>query len=286
MNARAVQIAILVLGVAVLIAFALFNQASPVSTYSTFDTGANGYQALFNVLRAEQVDVERLQQPLALRNPKTRVIAFTSTAPEALAGRAPVYDANDYKRLAAFAKSGGRLVYFASPRRDPMRAEIAKRKLPVAVLDAARFTNSALAKDPAAIRAAYDALAGHGTVAFDERLHGYAIDRTTWSVLPWPVRVAFWLVLLAIALALVESNVRFAPRLVREPPAERDSSAYIASMASLLRRARAGRAAIARFAKSAANDAELQELARLRRPDDSAVVRAAMLVSHHRKEGA
>lgn len=277
--------ALLAAGAAALIALALASQAEPVSTYSTFDTGRNGYAALFNVLRNEGVRMERLQQPLVFRDPALATIAFTSTAPERSTGGYALYDAGDYERLAAFQRRGGRLVYFASPQNDPMQRNFKKYKLHVVTLDATRFTNEALSKDPRAIVQAYDVLAGHGPVAFDERLHGYAIDRTMWSVMLWPVRTAFWIVILAIGLVLIEANIRFAPVLVREPPPDRDSAAYLASMAALLRRARAGRAAIARFAKTAAANDELQQLANVPRPSNAAVLRAALLASTHRKEG-
>lgn len=285
MKRRAVELAILVAGVALLLYVTFTSQSGPLSTYSTFDTGPNGYEALFNVLRGENVQVERLQQPLALRDPKTRVIAFTSTLPEVAAGRGLIYDGNDYKQLAAFAKAGGRIVYFASPHNDPMRDAIARNKLHVTMLDATKFNNRALAENPLRIVAAYDALAGRGLVAFDERLHGYGVDRTMWSVLPWPVRAAFWIVVLAVSIVLVDANIRFAPAVVLEPPAERDSAAYIASMAALLRRARAGAAAVARFAKKAKDDDELQQLAELTHPNDATVLRAAILAARRRKEG-
>ncbi len=286
MKRRAIEIAILLAGAALLIAFALVSQGSAVSTHSTFDAGPDGYEALFNVLRSENVDVRRLQAPLAPRDAKIRVIAFTSTLPEVRTGSGSVYDDNDYKRLGAFVKSGGKLVYFASPLDDPMRKTIERRKLHVTVLDVTSYTNRALSLHPQAIVAAYDALAGRGPVAFDERLHGYAVDRTLWSVLPLPVRAAFWIVVAALVIVLVDANIRFAPPVVSESPAGRDSAAYITSMAVLLRRARAGAAAIARFAKNAKDDGELQQLARIARPNDAAVVRAAALVARRRKEGA
>lgn len=274
----------LVAALAVIVSVALASQAQPISTYSTFDTGINGFAALFNVLRVEGVPVERLQRPLGLLSSKVRVIAFTSTAPERSVGQALAYDASDYKRLARFEKGGGRLVYFSSGKSDPVLKQFKTYRLRVTVLQAAAFANAALAKNPRAIVRAYDALAGHGVVAFDERLHGYALDVTMWSVLPLPVRIAFWLVVLAVAIVLVEANVRFAPPIAQELPADRDSSAYIASMAALLRRAGARRAAIARFAKTAPHDDELQQLAAIGRPADRALLRAAYLVSRSRKE--
>jgi hypothetical protein len=153
------------------------------------------------------------------------------------------------------------------------------------VLDVSRFTNRALSENPRNAVAAYDVLAGHGLVVFDEHLHGYGTDRTLWSVLPPPVRAAFWLVVAALLIVLVDANVRFAPPVIREVRGERDSAAYITSMASLLRRARAGAAAIARFAKKAKDDDELQQLAQRLHPSDAMVLRAAILAARRRKEG-
>ncbi len=234
---------------------------------------------------AENVAVERLQQPLALRNPNVRVLVFTSTLPEMATSQALVYDENDYRQLAAFEKSGGRIVYFASGPIDPMRAAIKRKKIHVTMLDATQFTNRALSERPQRIVAAYNALAGYGMVAFDERLHGYGTDRTLWSVLPFPVRAAFWIVVVAVSIVLVDANIRVAPPVVFEPPADRDSTAYIVSMAALLRRARAGAAAIARFAKKAKDDDELQHLAQVAHPSDAMVLRAAILAARSRKEG-
>lgn len=285
-RSRWIEIVVLIAGLGLLLAFAFASQNGSLSVYSTYDTGPNGYEALFNVLRNEGVDVTRLQVPFTLRDPKIRVLAFTSTQPEVYAGNALLYDANDYDRLAAFVKHGGRVVYFASPHNDPMRRRIARQKLRVTVLDVTRFTNRALSEDPHRVVAAYDALAGHGPVAFDERLHGFSTQRTLWTVLPLPVRAAFWIVVAALLIVLVDATIRFAPPLAVEPQPPRDSAAYIRSMAALLRRARAGAAAISRFAKNAKQDEELQQLAQLSHPKDVVVLRAAILAARHRKEGA
>ena len=89
---------------------------------------------------------------------------------------------------------------------------------------------------------AYDVVAGHGPVAFDEYVHGYDDDVTLWQALPQPVRAAAWVVAAIVGLALIGANVPFAPPIPAEPPDERDSSAYVDAMAALLRRARPPRA--------------------------------------------
>lgn len=174
------------------------------------------------------------------------------------------------------------------------------------------FSNANLAHDDNA-RFATNVLGTHGPVAFDERVHGYAIDKSFWSALPAPVHAAAWLVLALLILAAIGANVRFAPPLSLEEPDERDSSHYLDAVASLLARARAARTAVADFADDAmrrarrryglppqadvsavvqrADRAEVREgiaaLDRLRslsNPDDAALVRAAAVNARLRKE--
>ena len=107
----------------------------------------------------------------------------------------------------------------------------------VAIAAPALFSNAYLQNaDNAAF--AYAVLAGHGTVAFDEYVHGYDGDASFWSVLPGPVRAAFWIVCAVVLLALVGANVPFAPPLDVRPRQERDSSDYLTAMARLMQRAR------------------------------------------------
>lgn len=85
---------------------------------------------------------------------------------------------------------------------------------------------------------AYDVLAGHGDVAFDEYVHGYDEGTTLWKALPQPVHVAVYVTIGIVLLALVGANVPWIPAIPLEPPDERDSSGYIDAMAALMRRAR------------------------------------------------
>ena len=155
---------------------------------------------------------------------------------------------------------------------------------PTRQFPAARFTNRALRAHPTNALEVYDAVAGRGLVAFDERPYGYDRTRSLWSVLPPPVHAAVWLAVFAALLALLEANVRFAPAILREPPAERDSSDYVRSMAALLRRGRAGRTTIERFARAYPKSSELAVLAAVTRPNDAQVLRAAVLYAALRKE--
>lgn len=226
---RTFELLALVLAIGVLGALAWTREGAPPSTYSTFDAGPNGYEALYNVLRSEDVPVSRLTDPLGLLPSDVRVLVVTSTFFDGEGS----YDSVDQKRLGAFIKRGGTLVVFTD-KADPLHGAYPAKAVR---LDAKSFRNVALERRPQNALLAYAATAGRGPVAFDERLHGYGTDRSMWSVLPSSVRTACMLVLIALLLALVGANTRWVPALAAEPPGDRDSSDYIASMARLLRRA-------------------------------------------------
>jgi hypothetical protein len=273
---RVVQIVVLMLGLCLLFAFALSSQANEfVSTYSTYDTGPNGTLALFNVLKRERLPVDRLVVPFDLRPRATKVVAF-------MPGEA-IYDGEDFKRFAVFERHGGSLVYIGSPKDDVVK-RARKAKLKLQVLDVRALTNLALSNHPQNALLAWNAFADRGLVIFDERLQGYGEERSMWSVLPQPVRLSLWVALFAVLLLLVDANVRFAPPIAHEPPPDRDSAAYVASMAALLHRAHARRAALARFASLAPANAELQAMAAVAHPNDALLVRAAHIFQDRRKE--
>jgi hypothetical protein len=143
-------------------------------------------------------------------------------------------------------------------------------------------------------------LSANAPLLFDERLHGYASGATMWSVLPGPVHAAIWIALAVLLLAVAGSAFRSAPPVVLEAPRLRDSSAYVASMAALLRRAGAAPAAVARFAtdaeglarvrpRAAARPEIASRLARLeelctQRASNAGVLDAAKLNAYVRKE--
>ena len=335
------------------------------STFSTYDTGRNGYRALYEILGREGVPVTRFERPLGLLggDAKTLVISDDGGAPPVSAfvtrgGRLVALAANrgggddvlvgppqtkktTARTIATRAAANALTTGVAAVRGDfatafSFQAKAKGSKVPVtallrtpdglaaiaypfgkgevvAIVAPTVFSNAYLAQAQNA-RFAYNVLAaGGGAVAFDERVHGYAEDRTLWDALPAPARLAFWICLAVVALALIEANVRFAPAIPVDPPDERDSSAYVSSMAALLRRARAARAAVERFADDAmrrarrrygvaASDgieniapridrdevraalAQLDRLRHVERPDERTLVLAAQLNSRLRKD--
>lgn len=148
-------------------------------------------------------------------------------------------------------------------------------------------------------RVAYDVFSRAPGLAFDERPYGYARGRSFWEVLGWPVRVAAAIALLAVLLAAVGANVPFAPPYEEPDAGGRDTSAYIASLASMLERAGAAREIVGRLCarseqvlvRRAGVDeraAQLRrragELARISDPAQADVVAAGELFAAVRKE--
>ena len=111
------------------------------------------------------------------------------------------------------------------------------------------FDNAHLAmRDNAAF--AYDLFAG-GTPMFDERVYGYEAGRSFWEVMPRPVIWAVILSLFGLLVAVIAANVRLAPARALERDDERDSFAYIESLARMLQRGGAEHDIIARLARAA-----------------------------------
>lgn len=108
------------------------------------------------------------------------------------------------------------------------------------------FDNEHLAQRANALFA-YAILSRGGTVAFEERMYGYATGRSFWQVLPLAMRVAIVLACVAVLLAIAGANLPFAP--AQPPPGaqERDSSEYIASLARMLQRGGAQREIVRRL---------------------------------------
>lgn len=292
---------------AALIALALLRsaqQGSQVSVPSTYDTGAAGYAAVYELLAREGIARERFEFPLAhlARTHGTLVLAGDG----ALAKAAPSKSALSV--LDRWVSAGGHLVVLDAalpwdartllalpPLHAVARSEDARtacaftsalRGLQVAAEIDAAYSSTCTAARASVLRSGGWAPAillarGRGTIAllttpaffdnfhlaqrenarvayallsappvlFDERVHGHAAGRTFWEVLPGQMHAAIVLAIFAVVLAVIGANIPFAPAYAAAPPEERDSGAYIASLAQMLQRAGAGSEAIARIAR-------------------------------------
>jgi hypothetical protein len=287
------------------------------SVYSTYDTGPDGYRALFEVLKSAGVAVRRFEGPLPTLDADARTLVITGYENDP---SAKPLDQHDTEFLRRFVSGGGHLVAidaeFAGPQdvtpgagttlqtpgggnaialaRNAYTAGVARaggtinwtfpfkdphgipllankqgmvavwyrlgRGDVIAVTAPTLFGNARL-RDADNLRFAYNAIATHGPVDFDEYIHGYDASMTTWGVLPAPVHAAVWIVVALAAIALIGANVPFAPPY--PPPArdERDSSGYVTAVAELMRRS-------------------------CRRPPDEMIVRQARIDFERRKEPA
>lgn len=330
------------------------QRAEQVSTPSTYDTGASGYAALYEVLSREGARVARFELPVGELSSAANTLVVAGDG--ALDNAAP--SASARTALAQWVRRGGKLVVLdGSVSRAARRAfglppahGLKQRQLAHAgcafvsglrgaavagaftaayapVCTTLRATVLSVNASAAGIayrlgrgsitligtpsvfdnlhlsqranaRIAY-ALLGSGAIAFDERVHGYAAGRSFWDVLPLPMRIAIGLALLAGVLAIVGANLPFAPPYEVQAPEERDSSAYIASVARMLERGGASHEAIARIAarcehalgRRAAGDErarmllrELRTLGASPRPGAQDVLHAGRIFARVRKE--
>lgn len=348
------DLALLLLALAVVIALSLARpqaQQQP-SAYSSFDTGRNGYRAIYEVMRRERIPTRRYEAELGLLRAFSGTIVLSPNFFSSVS-----LDPSDAQRFELLARDGARVVVLgaaddalAKALAMPGERRIAATSSAVAVASAltrsvrrvtANFTAVFEGKRgarplllargrPAAIAYsfghgsviaiaapdvlsnvnltaaqnawfAYDVLGAQTPLLFDERPHGYAEGSSMWSVLPASVHDALWVALGVVLLAVAGGLFRSAPPVALEPPRERDSSAYLAAMASLLRRARAGGAAVEHFAADAQRLArqrhsvaarpeiatDLQALEAMQdteHPKDAAVLTAARLYARLRKE--
>ncbi|HKU67817.1 MAG TPA: DUF4350 domain-containing protein [Candidatus Baltobacteraceae bacterium] len=347
-------VAIALAAVAILGVLRASQHAVQQSEPSTYDTGVNGYAALYDVLAREGARVERFELPIGELTRGTGTLVLAGKG--ALSAAAPSSSALAY--LDRWVRAGGRLVVLdESPGRDarrtlslPATRRLAARQtlaeagcafapalrgarvagsfeagyapecsvrhatvisagslaagiayphgrgIVVAVTTPAIFDNLHVSQ-AANAKAAY-AILGRGAIAFDERVHGYAAGRTFWEVLPRPVRIAIAVALAAVLLAVIGANLPFAPPYSAQGSGERDSSAYIASLARMLERGRAAPEAIARIAarceRVLANKAgderarmllrELRTLQATPRPGPQDVLHAGRIYARVRKD--
>jgi hypothetical protein len=352
MDKRRSDLILLGVALALLVAVSLLRAAAPrahPSYPSTYDSGANGYSALYEFLQREDIDAARYELPLAdlpkratlvvagdyaldpsvLSTKRTsvldtwvrhggRLIVLGSVFPTArnVLGLAPVrsfaskdvwtscgyrgprlHVGGDFAMVLSTKCGAGRAVLLASRGGTVAAAFKRGRGEIVEVVTPTVFDNLRLAeRDNAAF--AYDLFSAGAAPLFDERVYGYAAGKTFWQVLPWPVRAAILIAGLALALAIVGANLRLAPARQLESEDERDSSAYIASLAGMLQRGGVARDIIARIAKAAsglrppaANDEPgrkaLSELNGLRERYDAGpreVLRAGTIFAQLRKD--
>ncbi len=306
MHKRRTDLILLGTALALLLAVSLLRAAAPQahpSFPSTYDSGANGYAALYEFLQREEIGARRYELPLGNVPQRTTLVFAGDYALDP-----SVFSTKESSTLEAWVRRGGRLIVlgrvFPATRNvlglPPARTLASKDAWTAcgyrgprlyaggefatalrarcgsgqAVLLTGRGGAVAVAlkhgrgeivdvvtptlldnlrlgvRDNAAF--AYDLFSGSAPPLFDERVHGYARGRTFWQVLPWPVRAAVAIACAALLIAIVGANLRFAPPRQLENEDERDSSAYIASLARMLQRGGVARDVIARIVKAAA----------------------------------
>lgn len=303
---RAFDVAIVIAALALLVALGglrASRKASQPSVPSTYDTGANGYAALYDMLAAEHTPVDRFELPLAQLRARTGTLVIAGEGSLDEAAPSP----GSARALDRWVRQGGKLVVL-----DPAIGRTARRVLSLPDARSLKRSTSAIAGcalvsgirgvavsgvfenayppactarratifrvgraaagiayrhglgtivlistptvfdnlhvwQPGNARVAY-ALLGAGAVLFDEHVYGYDAGARFWDVLPQPVRIAIVLALFAAGLGIVGANLPFAPPYEAQPPDERDSGAYIASVARMLERGGAAREAVSRIA--------------------------------------
>ncbi len=96
--------------IVMLLAFAGANEkqrARQVSVYSSYDTGPNGYRALYEALRGAGVPVSRFERVLGVLDPSVKTIVLTGYERDP---SAKPMDEHDSAYLRRFVENGGRLV--------------------------------------------------------------------------------------------------------------------------------------------------------------------------------
>ncbi|HLI96664.1 MAG TPA: DUF4350 domain-containing protein [Candidatus Baltobacteraceae bacterium] len=301
----AFDVAILAAAVVLLTALAWLRgsqQAAQISVPSTYDTGPNGYAALYDLLAGEGVRAQRFERPIGELESSRGALVIAGDG--ALSAAAP--SRSSLAELDTWVRRGGRLVLLdadlsqaaqralllpaprnASSRKVATtgcafvralhasavagtfwagyapactsdRATLLRSKTNAVALlfqrgkgsialfsSASAFDNLHLSQRANA-RVAL-AVFGPGPVQFDERVYGYAAGTTFWNVLPLSMRIAIAIAAAAVLLGVVGANLPFAPPYDAQAPEERDSSAYIASLARMLERGGAAAEAIARI---------------------------------------
>ncbi|MBV9027868.1 MAG: DUF4350 domain-containing protein [Candidatus Eremiobacteraeota bacterium] len=104
------EVFLFIAGIAIIALIALTSGAppkQPPSVFSTYDTGPNGYRALYEVLGKAGVAVTRFESPLDLIAPSVRTLVLTGYENDP---SAKPLDEHDTLSLRRFVENGGRFV--------------------------------------------------------------------------------------------------------------------------------------------------------------------------------
>jgi Domain of unknown function (DUF4350) len=110
MTKRPFELAVLIVGAILVVLLALGRggeRQTPVSVYSTYDTGPNGYRAVYEVLRRAGVPVRRYERELGALDSSVKTIVITGYEDDP---SAKPLDERDADYLKHFVQTGGRLV--------------------------------------------------------------------------------------------------------------------------------------------------------------------------------
>ncbi|HYL27306.1 MAG TPA: DUF4350 domain-containing protein [Candidatus Nitrosotalea sp.] len=103
---------VLIIGVLIVGALAFSRGSAPqphASVFSTYDTGPNGYRALYEVLAGAGVPVRRFERVLGALDPSIKTLVITAYEDDLAA---KPLDEHDKALLKQFVENGGRLVAF------------------------------------------------------------------------------------------------------------------------------------------------------------------------------
>ncbi|MBV8198798.1 MAG: DUF4350 domain-containing protein [Candidatus Eremiobacteraeota bacterium] len=107
---KRLDLVIVIAGVAIIALIALAGageQEKTPSVFSTYDTGPNGYRALYEVLRSAGITATRFERPLDLLAPSVHTLIITGYEDDP---SAKGLDEHDAAWLRRFVEKGGRLV--------------------------------------------------------------------------------------------------------------------------------------------------------------------------------
>jgi hypothetical protein len=265
--------AILILGVAGFVAEE--HRQAAVDTYSSYDARSGGYQAWYELLEREGVNVSRFERAAAFLDGSIGTLIVSLPLPFDKNVIAPTeidrvaiddwiarggtivslgpFDLQPHSPLAQVrfrVLSQARLqamgVRSVSSRLRPIvREGTYKRGAIYLVQDEAVFSNKEIATaDNARLAYALTRLHGGGNVAFYETIHGYFVPEHWWLVAPPRLVYAIVAATLVVALALIGGAIRLGPPLVVSRRREATSLEYVDAVASLYARGHAVRQAL------------------------------------------